>query len=407
MLAVRAVAWILAAYPGTHIALTGFSRALLVEFLAEVKDITRLAAYQRIFRGVCPRAGMDRADMCVFTNGSSVVVRSSGSKLTGRRADWLIIDDPHAGRAEAESAIQRRKVIQWFFADCMTRLSPDAKIMLIGTRWHPHDLIGHLTSDEYRQQLIDEGQEHQVFDRIVYEAVASGRADDPLGRSEGEPLAPEIRPLSFLQGMRASLLGYEWDSLFQQTPRSSASGQVDLNQLRRCDASQVPAGLAETRGWDLALTETQTSDYTSGARLAIDRETDTLYLTDMFRQRMVWARVENAIVRTSLEDLESRGIARVGVEAVGGFQSGMSTLQQKLAGRVAVHARNPKSKSKLMRASPWLAKIAAGKFVMVRGPWNKDFISELEQFPDGDHDDQVDAISIAYEELKASRLLLA
>jgi len=407
MLAVRAVAWIIAAYPGTHVALTGFSRALLVEFLGEVKDILRLPTYRRIFGGLSPRQGADRADIVVFSNGSSVVVRSAGSKLTGRRADWLIIDDPHPGRAEAESAIQRRKVIQWFFADCMTRLSPDAKILLIGTRWHPHDLIGHLTSDEYTQQLIDEGQGDAVFDRVVYKAVADGRGDDPLGRAEGEPLAPEIRPLSFLQGMRAALLGYEWDSLFQQAPRSSSSGQVDVNLVRRCDASQVPNNIPCTRGWDLALTEQQTSDYTAGARLAWDKETDTLYLTDMFRQRMVWGRVEAAIKRVSLEDLEMLGIARIGVEAVGGFQSGFSTLQQGLLGKVAVRARNPKSKSKLMRAAPWLAKIEAGKFVIVRGSWNKDFIDELEQFPDASHDDQIDAISIAYEEMKAGKLLLA
>ena len=60
-----------------------------------------------------------------------------------------------------------------------------------------------------------------------------------------------------------------------------------------------------------------------------------------------------------------------------------------------------------MRAAPWLAKIEAGKFVIVRGSWNKDFIDELEQFPDGSFDDQIDAISIAYEEMKAGKLLLA
>jgi hypothetical protein len=32
---------------------------------------------------------------------------------------------------------------------------------------------------------------------------------------------------------------------------------------------------------------------------------------------------------------------------------------------------------------------------MVRGPWNAPFQAELESFPDGDHDDQVDGYAYA------------
>lgn len=408
MLAVRAVAWLIGAYPGTSIALTGFSRALLVEFLVEVRDIMALPSYRRIFPNIVTRYGMDRADQVQFTNGSSVVVRSAGSKLTGRRADWLIIDDPHAGRAEAESAVQRRKVIQWFFADCVTRLSPSAKILLIGTRWHPHDLIGHLTSDEYAQQLTDEGQEQLVFRKVNLKAISDGE-NDPLGRQAGEPLAPEIRPLSFLQGMRAALLGYEWDSLFMGTPRSSSSGQVDVNQLRRCNADEVPKGILHTRGWDLAITEKQSSDYTAGARGALDTDTDLFYITNIFRQRMAWARLRATMIRTSLADLEEHGIAEIHVEAVSGFEAVYQEVKDLLAGKVMTRKKNPPKGGKLMRAQPWLAKLEAGKVVMVRGPWNQEFVSELEEFPDANHDDQVDAVSICYEGLtkRGGNLLIA
>jgi predicted phage terminase large subunit-like protein len=36
---------------------------------------------------------------------------------------------------------------------------------------------------------------------------------------------------------------------------------------------------------------------------------------------------------------------------------------------------------------------------IVEAPWNGAFIQELEQFPEGDHDDQVDALSGAYNTL--------
>lgn len=407
MLAVRAVAWILAAQPGTSIALTGFSRALLVDFLAEVCDVVRLPAFQRIFGTVVPMSMHDRADSKVFTNGSSVIVRSAGSKLTGRRADWLIVDDPHAGRAEAESAVQRRKVVQWFFADCMTRLSPGARVLLIGTRWHPHDLIGHLTSDEYNEQLRQEGQADCMFHPVVFRAIAEDD-NDPLGRAAGEPLAPSIRPLSFLQGMRAALVGYEWDSLYQARPRSSAGGQTDLSKLRRCNPADVPRGLDETRGWDLAITESQTADYTAGVRLAYDQTTQLYYITDVYRQRMAWPKLRACLLRVSLADRQERGIARIGIEAVSGFDAVYQDVKRELSGQVAVIKKNPPRGGKLMRAAKWLALLEAGRIVLVRGPWNHDFVAELEQFPDGEHDDQVDGMSVAFELMEhRERLLIA
>ena len=50
-------------------------------------------------------------------------------------------------------------------------------------------------------------------------------------------------------------------------------------------------------------------------------------------------------------------------------------------------------RDKLSRALPWIAKAEQGKIRLVSGAsWN-DFLSECEQFPEGRHDDMVDAAS--------------
>ena len=41
----------------------------------------------------------------------------------------------------------------------------------------------------------------------------------------------------------------------------------------------------------------------------------------------------------------------------------------------------------------------AGNVRVVRAPWNEVLIQELEQFPDGAHDDQVDGVSGAFNTL--------
>ena len=56
--------------------------------------------------------------------------------------------------------------------------------------------------------------------------------------------------------------------------------------------------------------------------------------------------------------------------------------------------------SKVIRANP--ASCAAEKrhIKVVRGNWNSDFFDELEAFPNGEHDDQVDTLSGAFDLLR-------
>jgi hypothetical protein len=49
------------------------------------------------------------------------------------------------------------------------------------------------------------------------------------------------------------------------------------------------------------------------------------------------------------------------------------------------------------RAKPVSAQAEAGNVKLVRGLWNDEFLRVLENFPAGRHDDEVDALSGAYE----------
>ena len=51
---------------------------------------------------------------------------------------------------------------------------------------------------------------------------------------------------------------------------------------------------------------------------------------------------------------------------------------------------------KQTRAKPVSAQCEAGNVKIVRGPWNDEFLRELENFPSGKHDDAVDALSGAH-----------
>jgi predicted phage terminase large subunit-like protein len=55
--------------------------------------------------------------------------------------------------------------------------------------------------------------------------------------------------------------------------------------------------------------------------------------------------------------------------------------------------------SKEVRAGGFAAQVNVGNVRLLRGDWNKDFIEELRQFPQGKFSDQVDASADAYTEI--------
>jgi len=61
------------------------------------------------------------------------------------------------------------------------------------------------------------------------------------------------------------------------------------------------------------------------------------------------------------------------------------------------------SGDKEVRARPFASQSQAGNVKVIRGGWNEDFFKELESFPDGSHDDIVDAASDAFDELNVAK----
>lgn len=64
------------------------------------------------------------------------------------------------------------------------------------------------------------------------------------------------------------------------------------------------------------------------------------------------------------------------------------------------------TKDKLTRAKPVSAQAEAGNIFVLRAPWNDEFFQELENFPEGAHDDIVDTLSGAFNELSGGMSIL-
>lgn len=106
-------------------------RDLILRHGTDVVDpVTGIAVEDKIGLKLNPKSTSVGAWRIANAMGG-MVATGLGSAITGRAADLFIIDDPYKNMMEADSATYRRKVDEWMMSVALTRLSPEASIILI------------------------------------------------------------------------------------------------------------------------------------------------------------------------------------------------------------------------------------------------------------------------------------
>jgi predicted phage terminase large subunit-like protein len=156
----------------------------------------------------------------------------------------------------------------------------------------------------------------------------------------------------------------------------------------------------QTRYWDLASTPNG-GDWTTGVLMARDMITGLTYVRDVVRLQGSPAQVEAVIQSTAGRDGKSTPIR---MEQEPG-SSGVSLIdyysRKVLYGYDYRGIRS--TGSKVARAMGLAAQAERGNIYLLRANWNAQFLDELYAFPDGAHDDQVDAASGAFNGLAIGR----
>lgn len=379
-------AWALTKNPQLQVIQASYSSELSEEFSQKAKRVLESEVYAQLFRPILDPA-VDRARQWATTAGGEYFSTGVGAGGLGRGADLLICDDLIKGRDEADSATMRDRLWSWFSSTAMTRLSPNGVAIIIGSRWGEEDLIGRLLA------------KNLGFEMLAMEAICESPETDPLHRAAGESLWPERWPVARLEELKAQLGPREWNSHYQARPAPPGGNFVDVRNVKFIDRDKVPADLTQARGWDLALGVQRSNDWSAGARGGIDRE-GNLIITDMNRARRPWAAQKEMII--ALAKMEG---GRVGIETVSAWAIAADEIRAALSG-FAVVKNIPAVTSKEARAYPWLSKVDTGNLFLVRAPWNSDFLHELEQFPTGAHDDQVDAVSLLWEMVRKRQTMV-
>ena len=131
-----------------------------------------------------------------------------------------------------------------------------------------------------------------------------------------------------------------------------------------------------------------------------DRNTHFLYILDVIRGRFNPGEREQKIIATARIDGPSCTI-RVPQDPGGAGKFEAHHLVGLLQGYRVSTEREEGSKEN--RADPFVAQCEHGFVKMVDAPWNQAFVEELCAFPNGAHDDQVDAVSAAFRSVVRGR----
>lgn len=156
------------------------------------------------------------------------------------------------------------------------------------------------------------------------------------------------------------------------------------------------------RAWDLAATdedENGDADYTAGVLIG-RRKNGRFIVADVINQQIKAGDVEKLIQMTAISDRNKYGYNyRVRLPQDPGA-AGKIVAKQYLNNLSGFDVKKESvSGSKQLRATPFAAQWQNGFIDVLVAPWNEDYFSQLESFPESKHDDMVDASSDAFNEL--------
>lgn len=377
------IAWSMGQNPDAEFIHTCYSGVLAANNSGQIREMVRSVEYQEIFPDLTLRDDSQAKNEWRTTSGGVMYAVGSGGTITGFGAGKvrpgfggaIIIDDPHKAD-EARSDVVRNGVIEWFQNTLESRCnSPHTPIIVIMQRLHERDLSGWLADG-------GNGEEWEV---VKLQAL----------REDGTALWPEKHSIERLRQMQDSN-PYTFAGQYQQSPSPGEGNIFRPDSISIIGA--LPVGTRLIRAWDLAASVPKSGsdpDWTVGGAVGVTLD-GRFVIADISRFRGLPHEVEAAIKNTADRDGTEVKISIPQDPGQAG-KSQVAAFIRLLAGyRVS---SSPETGDKVTRAEPFAAQCNVGNVMMVRAPWNDALINEMRMFPNGSHDDQIDALSRGFSEI--------
>lgn len=349
-----------------------------------------------------------------FRRGTSV-----GTSITGWHPRLIVFDDPHRAADVVNSPRMMRKVLSYYASTIPSRGSGMSQsetrrtgVVIVMQRLSQGDLCGMLLGEDSFSEISGEGDLLKKLDvgfkwrhvclPMFYDPNHPYLYEHDPRTQHGEMLLSNVTEQEIRSRMKEMEMdpeagGQTTTAQYGQNPMASNNslfdgldvayiGGDDIRRLRLTDGTAV-------RCWDRA--DSTTGDSTAGVLMVL--LDGVYYILDVITFQKRHAERDQIIEDVARMDRQKFHNYRVGIERAPGpdGQSAFDATFKRLKERCFVQAMAvPAIKSKEDRAQPLAASLKYGECKVIDGKkWKPKFHAEMMLFPNGKHDDIVDASS--------------
>jgi len=373
-------AWFLGKFPHKKVIQSSNTAELAVGFGRKVRNLVDGEIYKDLFPNLELRADSKAAGRWNTSKNGDYFAIGVGGTVTGKGADLLIIDDPHSEQEAALAASNPDvfdKVTEWYTSGPRQRLQPGGAIVIVMTRWAMRDLTGQVLKAAAQRG----GEQWEVI-------------EFPAIMPSGKPLWPEFWQLEELEALREELPNSKWQAQYQQNPVGNESAIVKRDWWQWWEHERPPACEYILQTWDTAFEKNNRADYSAGTTWGVfnldeDVNNKNIILLNTYKKRVEYPELKRDVLE-EYREYEPDGVL------IEKKASGAPLIYDLRAMGIPVQDYTPsKGQDKIARLNAVSDIIASGKVWVPRTRWAEELVDEIAEFPSGEHDDLVDATTLA------------
>lgn len=392
-------AFILGHNPRASIIVVSYSDELSSKIASKCKKVMESSWYQDAFPGT--KLLKKSINDFETTKGGDRYATSVNGTLTGRGADYIIVDDP-IKPDDAKSDVIREKTNAWYGSTLCSRLNDqnEGKIIVVMQRLHEDDFTGHLLNldSDYKHIRIPAIAEED--EKWFTKSIITGEEILLKERKKNEPLHSERADLKILLGLKKSQGEYNFAGQFQQNPAPVEGCIIKEKWLQFYDKEQLFENIKNAKikivdifqSWDTASKAGKYNDY-SACVTALKASNGKTYILDVGRERLEFP---NLIQRVALDYKEAKEEYKHSIKLLIEEENSGIALIQTLKEEHEIFPTPIKpeyDKETRLKIVSNLIENGTCLFPEDRPHWWMDFEKELLRFPEVKHDDQCDALS--------------
>jgi len=268
-------------------------------------------------------------------------------------------------------------VYEWYTSGPRQRLQPGGSIVIVMTRWAQRDLTGQVLKAD--AQRGGEGWEVIEFPAIL---------------PSGNPVWPGFWSLTELEALREELPNAKWQAQYQQNPVGNESAIVKRDWWQWWEEDDPPTCEFVLQSWDTAFEKNNRADYSAGTTWGIfnnlkDGGRPNIILLNTYKKRVEFPDLKKDVLQQYKEYNPDALIVEKKA-------SGAPLIYDLRAMGIPVQEYTPsKGQDKIARLNSVSDIIASGKVWVPQTRWAEELVDEVAAFPSGEHDDLVDATTLA------------